>query len=390
MFALLLAVIYLCFVSLGLPDSLFGAGLPIISSSLNITTSMLSFIAVVINIFTVLSALFTPKFVNKLTTKWVVIISICLTIIGLVGFSFCTKYYMFFIFALPYGLGAGAIDAALNNYVAKYYSARVMNFLHCFYGVGAIISPNIMALAITYTYWKDGFLWTSFIQIGILLCAICSLPLWKKHAKEENIIETKERSSFKEAFKLKGVLFILISFFFYCSIEGITFLWTSSFFDILYPTLSDDLVASFGSLIFLGLMVGRIIAGIISNKIKDRNLIRYGIILCFVGVALISLPFLGYIGAVIGFVILGIGMGPIYPSIMHLTPKIFGEKNSGAIISIEMSMAYLGFTFTPMMFGFVQQYISMWMMPVLLFAFTLLVVLFIEIGIKKSYKNKVE
>lgn len=383
MVTLLLLVIYLCFISLGLPDSLLGAGLPSISSSLNVESSTMSFVAMTIMIFTTLSALFAPKVVKKISTKYVVIISICLTIIGLVGFSFSFELYMFFIFAIPYGLGAGMIDAALNNYVATYYSSRAMNFLHCFYGLGAIISPSIMALAINNTHWNDGFLWTSYIQAGILLVTIVSIPLWKVHSKKEEIIEEKETVSFKDALKIKGVFFIFLAFFCYCSIEGITFLWIPSFFNTIFPSLSDDLVASFGSLIFLGLMIGRIIAGVVSNKVNDKNLISFGVSTSIIGVIIICLNFLGYIACAIGFVIIGIGFGPIYPAIIHLTPNLFGKKNSGVIISLEMAFAYTGFTIMPMIFGYIQQYISMWVLPLILFVFLAICALFMEISYKK-------
>ena len=383
MVTLLLLVIYLCFISLGLPDSLLGAGLPSISASLNVDSSLMSFVAMTIMIFTTLSALFAPKIVQKISTKYVVILSICLTIIGLVGFSFANELYLFFIFAVPYGLGAGMIDAALNNYVASYYSSRAMNFLHCFYGLGAIISPTIMAIAINNTHWNDGFLWTSFIQAGILLLTIISIPLWKVHTNKIEVKEQKENTSFKDTLKIKGVFLIFLAFFCYCSIEGITFLWIPSFFHAIYPTLSEELIASFGSLIFLGLMIGRIIAGIISNKIDEKKLIRYGVILSLIGVVIICLSFLSYIVVAIGFVVIGVGFGPIYPAIIHLTPSLFGKKNSGVIISLEMAFAYIGFTIMPMVFGFIQQYISMWVLPGILFVFLLSCLLLMEISYKK-------
>lgn len=363
MVALLLAIIYLCFVSLGLPDSLLGAGWPTMYKDLNVDSSFVSVIALVITLFTTLSALFTPKVLAKLETKWVVIISIILTIIGMVGFSFSNQVYFFFIFALPYGAGAGAIDAALNSYVAKHYSARVMNFLHCFYGLGAIISPNIMAIAISHSTWNDGFLYTSYIQIGILILVIATIPLWKiNNKKEEETI--KSDHSFKSALKTKGVIFSILALFCYCSAEGIAFLYTSTYFDTLHPTLSDDVVASFGSLVFFGLMVGRIVSGILSKRVNDKKLIRLGSLTSFIAIIFISIPTNIVIIPVIGFVTLGMGMGPIYPSIQHLVPINFGKEKSDTIIALEMGGAYFGFTVFPLIFGFMQQYISMWLFPV--------------------------
>lgn len=387
MAVLLIAIIYLCFISLGLPDSLLGAAWPSIHQSLNLDSSLVSIIALVITLFTTISALFTPKVVKVLTTKWVAIFSIVLTIVGLIGFSFCSQFYMFFIFALPYGLGAGAIDAALNAYVAKHYSARVMNFLHCFYGLGAIISPNIMALAITYTHWNDGFLWTSFIQMGILVAVIASIPLWKINIKEDKEEEKEQLIPFKEAFKIKGVIFALISFFAYCSAEGIVFLYTSSFFESIHPYLSKEITAAFGSLVFFGLMIGRIVAGILSSKIDDRKMVRYSFLIEVVGIVLIAIPIKNAIPSAIGFVILGIGMGPIYPALQHIAPINFGKKASSTVIALQMACAYTGFTFFPVIFGFAQQYISMWLLPIFVFVLLLSNIIFMEISCKEAIKN---
>ena len=178
--SLLLAVIYLIFISLGLPDSLLGSGWPSMQVDFGVPSSYAGFVSMTISCMTVISALLSPRMIRKFQTKWIVIASIALTVLGLIGFSFSSRYWMLFVIAVPYGLGAGCIDASVNHYVANHYASSVMNFLHCFYGVGAVISPYIMAQALKLARWNAGYRWTAYIQLGILLVCILSLPLWKK------------------------------------------------------------------------------------------------------------------------------------------------------------------------------------------------------------------
>lgn len=260
--------------------------------------------------------------------------------------------------------GAGAIDAAINHYVAHHYSSSVMNFLHCFYGLGAIISPNLMALALKYAHWNEGYRWTAYIQIGILLVCIVSLPLWKNSEKETQ--EMEESAGIREMIKAPGVILTLIAFFSYCAGEATCFLWTSSYFAGTKQGMSEELIAAFGSLIFGGLMLGRLISGFISNRLGDRLLIRLGIALEFIGILLIALPFRSYMPAAVGFLIIGTGMGPIYPEIQHMAPANFGKKYSAAVIGLQMASAYLGSTFMPMVFGRLQQAVGIGIMPLYL------------------------
>lgn len=389
MAGLLLAVIYLAFVSLGLPDSLLGSGWPSMHQYFNVDSSCAGYVSMTISAMTIISALFSAKLTKKLTTKFVVIISIGLTIIGLLGFSFSTQYWMLFIFAVPYGLGAGSIDAALNDYVANHYSSRVMNFLHCFYGVGSVISPNIMALALKYARWNDGYRWVAYIQIGIFAICLLSIPLWKKNEQKE-LEEEKDEGhvvKIKDALKIPGVVFALISFFAYCSGEAICFLWTSSFFSETKTALSEEMIASFGSLIFGGLMLGRLIAGFISNKVNDKTLIRVGICVELIGIVCISIPIESYYLAVVGFLLIGTGMGPIYPSIQHLAPINFGKEASSTVIGLQMASAYMGSSFMPFIFGLIQSYVSMWLLPAFLLFFLLTNIVMIEISFRLAKKN---
>ncbi len=380
--SLLLAVIYLIFISLGLPDSLLGSGWPKMQMVFGVPSSYAGYVSMTISFMTIISALLSPRMIRKLHTKWIVIISIGLTVLGLLGFSICGQYWMLFLFAIPYGLGAGAIDAAVNHYVANHYSSSVMNFLHCFYGVGAVISPYIMAHALKVARWNEGYRWTAYVQMGILLVCILSLPLWKKN-EDQSEEEARNSAGIKEALKIPGVLLTLIAFFAYCSGEATCFLWTPSYFAGTKVGLSDGTIASFGSLIFGGLMLGRLISGFVSNRLGDRLLIRVGIAVELVGIALVFLPLQGYIVTAIGFVVIGTGMGPVYPAIQHMAPSNFGKRHSAAVIGLQMASAYLGSTFMPMVFGHLQQAIGIGIMPLYLLFFALLNLSMLEIAYRK-------
>ena len=377
MYSLLLAVIYLIFISLGLPDSLLGSGWPTMHVAFGVPSSYAGYVSMTISFMTIISALVSPRMIKRFHTKWIVIVSIFLTVMGLAGFSISSSYAMLFVFAAPYGLGAGAIDASVNHYVANNYSGSVMNFLHCFYGVGAVISPNIMAVALSKARWNEGYRWTAYIQIFILLICIISLPLWRKN--EADFSEEKEEvAGIREALKRPGVILTLIAFFAYCSGEATCFLWTSSYFAGVKEGISDRLIASFGSLIFGGLMLGRLISGFISNRLGDRLLIRIGIVVELFGILLVMIPVSSYIPAAIGFVVIGTGMGPVYPAIQHMAPKNFGEKYSAAVIGLQMASAYIGSTFMPMVFGNIQEKVGIGIMPFYLLVFMILNIAMLE------------
>lgn len=380
--SLLLGVIYLIFVSLGLPDSLLGSGWPKMQIAFNVPSSYAGYVSMTISFMTIISALLSPRMIRKLHTKWIVIVSIFLTVLGLLGFSISSQYSMLFLFAVPYGLGAGAIDAAVNHYVANHYSSSVMNFLHCFYGLGAVISPYIMALALKTARWNEGYRWTAYIQVGILIVCILSLPLWKRNEGQAED-EFQNSAGIMETLKAPGVLLTLIAFYSYCAGEATCFLWTPSYFAGTKAGLSDDRIASFGSLIFGGLMLGRLISGFVSNRLGDRLLIRIGIVVELIGILFVFLPIQGYMVAAVGFVIIGTGMGPVYPSIQHLAPQSFGKRYSAAVIGLQMASAYVGSTFMPMVFGHLQQAAGIDIMPVYLLVFALLNLFLLEAAYRK-------
>ena len=378
--SLLLAVIYLIFISLGLPDSLLGSGWPTMQLDLGVPSSYAGYVSMAVACMTVISALTGPRLIRRFHTKWIVVVSIGLTVLGLLGFSVCSRYWMLFLFAIPYGLGAGSIDASVNHYVANHYQSSVMNFLHCFYGVGAVISPCIMSLALKMARWNEGYRWTAFIQMGILLVCILSLPPWKQNENRQEEEDNRDSAGIGQTLKVPGVILTLIAFFSYSSGEATCFLWTPSYFAGTKTGLSPETIASFGSLIFGGLMLGRLISGFVSNRLGDRRLIRIGIAVELLGILMVFLPVQGYVVAAIGFAVIGVGMGPVYPAIQHMAPANFGKKYSAAVIGLQMASAYIASTFMPMVFGQLQQALGIWIMPIWLVVFACLNIGMLEIA----------
>ena len=354
--------------------------------ALSVPSSYAGYVSMTISLMTIISALISPYLIRKIHTKWIVIVSIFLTFLGLLGFSFATQYWMLLFIAVPYGLGAGSVDASLNHYVAVHFKSSVMNFLHCFYGAGAVISPMIMSAALKYAHWNEGYRWTAYVQAGILAICILSLPLWKTETKEHHE-DTSGGAGILETLKVPGVVLTLIAFFSYCAGEATCFLWTSSYFAGTKEGISDELVAAFGALIFGGLMIGRIISGFVSNKLGDRLLIRIGIAVELTGIVLVLIPFPGYIVTAAGFLITGIGMGPIYPAIIHMAPARFGEKYSAAVIGMEMASAYIGSMLMPMAFGHLQQAAGIRILPFYLIVFAVMNIVFLEMSYSKKTKE---
>lgn len=373
MYTLLLAVIYLAFISLGLPDSLLGAAWPTIRVDFNVPLSYMGFVSMIIAGGTIISGLMSERLTKKFGTRAVVAVSVALTAIALFGFSTVGQFWQMCLWGIPYGFGAGAIDAALNNYVALYYNSRHMSWLHCFWGVGTIVSPYIMSYALTHSTWSNGYRNVSYIQFGILAVILIAMPLWKINKDPAVTEEDKPLLGLSGALKIKGVPTLLIGFYAYCAAEATTMLWASSYLEGTRG-ISKDKAAAFGSLFFIGITAGRFLSGFISDKLGDNRMIRLGTAIALFGVILIALP----VGAasMVGFVIIGLGCAPVYPCIIHSTPANFGAENSQGIIGIQMASAYVGSTFMPPVFGLIANHVSLKLMPVYLaFFFILLLVM---------------
>ena len=383
---LLLLLIYLTFISLGLPDALLGSAWPNMHVDLNVPVSYAGFITAIITIGTIVSSLFSAK-LNKRLGIGVVFISVFLTAIALFGFFLSTKFYMLCLFAIPYGLGAGGIDSTLNNYVATHYKAKHMSWLHSMWGIGFTVGPYAMGFALTNNQpWNNGYLYISIIQFTIFLILILSSPLWKKQTENLEEVETTttKTTSFKDIFKIKGVIILLISFFCYCALEQTTALWATTYL-VSETNIDADTGAYFASLFCIGITLGRIINGFIAMKLKDKQMIRMGIFIILVGIILIVCNF-HKISTFGGFILIGLGCAPIYPSIIHSIPKYFGVEVSGSLIGISMAGAYCGVLLMPPLFGLITQFISVSILPYYLLIF--LIILFIghEILLKKLNK----
>ena len=385
MYIFLLILIYIAFISLGLPDSLLGSGWPIMHSELNVPISYMGIITMVISGGTIISSLLSNKLTTRFGTRVVTVASVFLTVIALFGFSFSNSFWMLILFAIPYGLGAGAIDAALNNYVALHYKAKHMAWLHSFWGVGTIISPFVMGYALNTSSWNNGYRFVGFIQLGIALLLLVTLPVWNINKAPSR--EEKKNISILQAIKIKGVPFLLLGFFAYCSLESTAMQWASTYF-VEAKGLSEDRAATFASLIFIGLTTGRFVSGFITDKLGDKKMILIGSSILTLGIITLLLPIDSYITTVVAFVIIGFGCGPIYPCIIHSTPYNFGKENSGAIIGIQMASAYIGTTFMPPLFGLLGSLIGFKIMPLYLIIFVILLVVMILITFKIADNNK--
>ncbi|MCF0116488.1 MAG: MFS transporter [Bacilli bacterium] len=377
MASLLLAIIYLAFISLGLPDSLLGAAWPVIQTQMDLPMSAMGLLSFIICGGTVISSLLSERISRVLKTQWVVIISTFLVAGAMIGFSFSSTFWMLILFSIPYGLGSGAIDASLNNYVTNHYSAKHLTWLHAFWGVGTIVSPFIMSYAISKRTWESGYRIVGYIQLGLAIIIFASIFLWKNTKHEQEHIE-QERLTPKEKLKIKGIFFVLIAFFAYCSCESIMMSWASTYF-VKYQALSEDLAAALASLWFIGLTVSRIIFGFLTEKLSDKTLIRIGYTIMVISVILMTLAFINVYFAIVGFLLFGFGCGPIYPSIIHSAPNDFGPSKSASVIGLEMASAYIGATFTPPLFGLFTQYTDIKYLPFALITLLGLFIIMIEI-----------
>lgn len=386
MYSLLLALIYVAFISLGLPDSLLGSGWPTIHADLNVPVSYMGIVSMVISGGTIVSSLFSDKLTKKLGTSVITVVSVLFTAIALFGFSFATKFWVLIVFAVPYGLGAGAVDAALNNYVALHYKAKHMSWLHCFWGVGTIVSPFIMSFALTNSTWNEGYRIVGYIQLGITLLLLVTLPVWRVN-KKTDVTQQKQLGVFG-AFKIKGVPFLLIGFFAYCAAEATAMNWASTYF-VEVKGVSAEQAAQLASLFYIGLTAGRFISGFIADKIGDRKMIVIGTAVLSCGIISLLIPAPSVV-AIIGFIVIGFGCAPIYPCIIHSTPTNFGAENSGSIIGIQMAGAYVGSTFIPPLFGLLGRRLGFEIMPVYLAIFAVLMIIMTESTFRITRKRTIE
>ncbi len=360
MASLLLPVIYLAFISLGLPDALLGSAWPSMYTELGASLSWAGIVSMIISAGTIVSALCSERLNLRLGTGGVTFLSVMLTAVALLGFSLSTSFWQLCLWAVPYGLGAGSVDAALNNYVALHYESRHMSWLHCMWGVGASIGPVIMGRALAGGTWQGGYRTIALLQFALTAVLLLSLRLWKR--PQANV----EGADFKphpipELLRRPGVPQVLLCFFCYSALEATAGMWAASYCTLVRG-IDAETAARWASLFYVGITIGRGVCGFLTMKISDQNMIRLGQALIAAGVVLILAP-LGQGTLFAGLITVGLGCAPIYPSIIHETPVNFGRDVSMSMTGLQMATAYVGSCLMPPLFGLLAQYVTPTLYP---------------------------
>lgn len=381
MFSLLLALIYVSFISLGLPDSLLGSAWPQMQESLGVSLSLGGVISFLITASTILSSLMSHRVIQRFGTGGVTMCSVAMTALALLGFSLSNSFFTLCLWAIPYGLGAGSVDAALNNFVALHCKAKHMSWLHCFWGIGTTGGPYIMGLCLSRGMgWQAGYRTISFLQMALTLILLLSLPLWKKQELPLSGGETvrPQTPQWGKLLKHPGVKAALTAFFFYSALELTTGLWGSSYM-VAIRGISPETAAKWISLFYLGITAGRFFSGFLTLRFSDDAMVRLGEGTAIVGIILLLLP-LHNLFLCVGLILTGLGCAPIYPSLLHATPQRFGKSLSQSLMGTQMAISYLGSTTMPPVSGFLSEKISMGLYPVLLLVFTLCMTILTEKG----------
>lgn len=386
---LLLTIIYISFISLGLPDALLGSAWPTMYRELSVPVSYAGIISMIISLGTILSSLQSDRLTKRMGAGMVTAVSVAMTAAALFGFSVSGSFLALCLWAVPYGLGAGSVDAALNNYVALHYSSRDMSWLHCMWGVGTIIGPYVMGYAlINGMTWNQGYFIISMLQVALSIALFLSLPVWRKMEKEkgtgtaESNRGIRKALTMKEILRIPGAKEIMVTFFCYCAVEQTAMLWGSSYM-VLHNGLTADEAASYASLFCIGITVGRFLNGFLMMKFTDDQMIRAGQAVIIAGIVILFLPF-GKATAVGGLILIGLGCAPVYPCIIHSTPINFGADRSQALIGVQMASAYVGSCLMPPVFGLLANHISASLLPWYLLAIMVLMVIMYTGVIRKT------
>ena len=365
MFSFLLAIIYLAFISLGLPDSLLGAAWPVIHREINVPLAWSGVIFIIISVGTIISSLLSDRLTHRLGAGKVTAVSVATTCAALFGFSFCRSFAALCLWAVPYGLGAGGVDAALNNYVALHYASRHMSWLHCMWGMGATAGPYIMGIALTGSHgWSMGYRVIGVIQLALTGILLLSLPLWKSTGNGGEEIGSEQVLPLREVATLPGAKAAMLCFFCYCATEQTVGLWASSYL-VRARGVDAVIAAQYGSLFFLGITAGRALSGFLTLRLSDAQMVRLGQGLVAAGVLLLFPP-LGNRAALTGLTVIGLGCAPVYPCLIHATPAYFGAERSQAIIGVQMASAYMGTSLMPPLFGALAAHTTIRLLPVYL------------------------
>ena len=374
MLQLLLAIIYLSFISLGLPDSLLGSAWPSMYREFSVPVSYAGIISMIIAAGTIVSSLYSDRLTGRFGTGRVTAASVGLTCLALFGFSFSHTFGLLVLWAVPYGLGAGAVDASLNNYVALHYKSRHMSWLHCMWGIGASLGPSIMGYAIAKGQtWNTGYRWIGYIQLVLTAVLLLSLPLWHEKAEDAGKTEMAEKAfSLREILRIPGAEAVMITFFCYCALEQTAGLWASSYL-ALHWNVPAETAASFASMFYIGITIGRAVSGFLTFRLNDTALIRLGQGVIAIGGLMLAVPVSSKL-ACMGLIVIGLGCAPVYPSLLHSTPAHFGTERSQAVVGVQMASAYIGSCLMPPLFGFLARHVAIALFPFYLLAVLLLMV----------------
>ena len=378
MVSLLLAIIYISFISLGLPDALLGAAWPIMHGELSVPISYAGIVTLIIAMGTVVSSLMSDRMTKWLGPGKVTAISVGMTAVALFGFASSREFWQLCLWGIPYGLGAGSVDASLNNYVALHYASRHMSWLHCMWGVGASVGPYVMGAALTGGMgWNTGYRLIGIFQLVLTVVIFLSLPQWK--ARPNAVGEDGKTAAplkMKQILAIPGAKEVLLAFFCYCAAEQTAILWSATYL-VDHVGMAEEIAASFASMFLIGLTIGRALSGFVTYKLNDTNMIRLGQGIMVAGVVIMVLP-LGQIAAMVGLMLFGLGCAPIYPCVIHSTPDHFGAENSQAIIGVQMAAAYVGICLMPPLFGLIANHISVSLLPAYLMLITVLMIVMCE------------
>ena len=376
MFHLLLAIIYLAFISLGLPDALLGSAWPTMYTEFGVPVSYAGIISMIIALGTIISSLQSDRLTRRFGTGKVTAVSVGITAAALLGFSFTHSFWLLCLWAVPYGLGAGSVDASLNNYVALHYKSRHMSWLHCMWGVGATAGPYIMGFALSSGQkWNSGYFYIAVLQIILTGILVFSLPLWKGRSAggETDSAAEGKALSLGEIIRIPGAREIMLCFFCYCALEQTSGLWASSYLT-LFKSITAENAARFAGLFYIGITVGRALSGFLTMKLNDVQMIRLGQGIIAAGILTLFLPGPAFL-SLAGLILIGLGCAPVYPCIIHSTPAHFGADKSQAVIGVQMASAYIGTCIMPPIFGLIASHISVGLFP--LYLLLILIIMFI-------------
>ena len=382
-------IVYLCFIALGLPDSVFGAAWPSMYPQFGVPVSWAGAVSMTIAAGTVVSSLMSDRLLKKFGIGTIAYFSVGLTCLAVFGFSFVKSYPLLFLFAIPYGLGAGSIDAAVNNFAALYFPSKHMSWLNCMWGIGTIFGPYMIGFGLNRGLgWQFGYRAVGSILLVFTVCLIFASGRWTRADVKKNLgaDQKKKKSPLKSTLKIKGAIEILIAFFCYSAVEQTTMLWASSYMKI-HNSMSEAMAASFASMFFIGITAGRAVNGFLAIKFSDTFLIRLGEGIIASGIIIMMLPFENNYLTLIGLIIIGLGCAPVYPCIIHSTPEHFGEENVGALVGVQMAFAYTGTTTMPPLFGLISNRTSVSSLPYFLLFFLVLLTVMHEIVVRKTKKT---